>query len=126
MRHPHVGLKCPYCNDRSKLVLGSEVYPKFPALASKFFYQCKRCDAYVGCHPGTATALGRLANKPTRKARQAAHAAFDPLWKEGGMSRRQAYAWLQKALSLSEDECHIGMFSIEQCERVERAVFFKL
>jgi hypothetical protein len=51
-------------------------------------------------------------------ARKAAHAAFDPIWMEGDMSRRKAYAWLAQSLGLSVEETHIGVFNVETCQRV--------
>lgn len=34
------------------------------------------------------------------------------------MSRGDAYRWLQQQMKLGPDLCHIGMFTIEQCEQV--------
>lgn len=62
--------------------------------------------------------MGRLANAETRQLKQAAHAAFDPLWKSGSMSRTKAYAWLRDATGLSERECHIGWMSDDDLRRV--------
>lgn len=109
---------CPYCGNTARLVGGNAIYPHRPDLAAKKFYQCKPCDAHVGCHPGTEKALGRLANAELRKAKMAAHAAFDPLWKNGERKRRSAYAWLAKELGIEEKQCHIGMFDVEMCRRV--------
>ncbi len=47
-----------------------------------------------------------------------AHAAFDPIWKDGRMKRKQAYAWLGEQLGLSERDCHIGWMSDEDLRRV--------
>ena len=111
-------LLCPYCGDPAKLVGGDAIYPSRPDLYSKKFWRCNPCHAYVGCHPGTETPLGRLADGPLRKAKMDAHAAFDPIWKEGRLYRGQAYAWLAQALNLTQDECHIGMFDLEGCQKV--------
>ena len=48
----------------------------------------------------------------------AAHAAFDPLWKSGQMSRSKAYSLLAQKMGLPKSETHIGMFDVEQCEAV--------
>ena len=110
---------CPYCGKTSKLVKGREVYPQSVALADKDIYLCKPCNALVGCHPGTITPLGSLANKELRKARMYAHAAFDPRWESGHMKRKDAYGWLTKQMGLRHPrECHIGRFDLEQCRRV--------
>ncbi len=111
-------LLCPYCGASAKLVGGDVIYPHRGDLYDKKFWHCSPCKAYVGCHPGTETPLGRLADSDLRKAKMAAHAAFDPLWREGSMSRGAAYAWLAKALELSPDDCHMGMFDLAGCQKV--------
>jgi hypothetical protein len=72
----------------------------------------------VGCHKGTTLPLGRLANAELRKAKMDAHAAFDPMWRNGAMSRGRAYGWLAKQLGIDKKRCHIGYFSLEECRRV--------
>ena len=120
--------KCPYCGAKAQLVDGTAIYPHRPDLAEKKFYQCAPCDAYVGCHPpsvngqggvGTGTTpLGRLANAELRRLKSQAHAVFDPLWRNGRMRRREAYAWLAKQLGIPATDAHIGMFDEVQCKRV--------
>ena len=112
---------CPYCGGNAKLVGGLTIYPHRPDLHEKKFYQCAPCDAYVGCHPGTTNALGRLANAELRKAKMAAHSAFDPLWKSGAKKRGSAYAWLSDALGMNKKDCHIGMMDVADCHRVVEA-----
>ena len=108
---------CPYCSATARKVFGSVIYPHRTDLYSKVFYLCKPCNAYVGCHPGTSNPLGRLANAELRRAKSAAHAAFDPLWRKGAMSRSAAYSWLAESLTLKAKDCHIGMFDEELCQR---------
>jgi len=85
---------CPYCQSAAKLVGGRAIYPHRPDLAAKRFWQCKPCDAYVGCHEagngqGDGTKpLGRLANAELRKAKKDAHYAFDRLWLDAPNRRR--------------------------------------
>ena len=109
---------CPYCGQDTELVTGRQVYPHRRDLWRKQFYVCWPCDARVGCHGTTANPLGRLANKELRNLKSSAHAAFDPLWRDKGMSRKEAYAWLSNAMEMSRKECHIGMFNEEQCKLV--------
>lgn len=109
---------CPYCGSIAEKVNGMVIYPHRPDLYSKLFYQCAPCSAYVGCHPDTDKPLGRLANAELRRAKSAAHAAFDPLWKQGPWSRKRAYSWMAEQLGIATEECHIGYFDIEQCRRV--------
>lgn len=110
---------CNLCGGKVLYLSHSVVYGKeysdWP-----YIYICCECDAYVGVHSGTNIPLGTLADQATRQARKTAHDAFDLLWKGGisNMGRDEAYKWLAKQLEIGEDECHIGMFSVEQCSRV--------
>ena len=92
---------------------------------SKFghFYGCERysatgCSGAVGCHSGTTKELGVPADKETRKLRIAAHEAFDKIWKENKMTRRDSYRWLEKEMGLDSEHAHIGMFTAEQCRQL--------
>ena len=115
---------CPYCAAAAELVTGAEIYPHRPDLAALQFWQCKPCDAFVGCHKadsgyGDGTRpLGRLANAALRKAKMRAHAAFDPLWKTRQMGRRNAYALLARKLGIPVEQAHIGEFDEAMCARV--------
>jgi len=113
-----MALDCPYCGKQAYLVGGSIIYPHRDDLASKKFYQCNPCDAYVGCHEGTVNPLGRLANAELRKAKMQAHAAFDPKWRNGEMKRASAYKWLAEQLKINAKDCHIGMMDVDMCKRV--------
>lgn len=113
---------CPGCSAAAELTTGAAIYPRRPDLASKSFWRCAGCDAYVGCHPGTTRALGTPADAPLRSLRSMVHAEFDPLWLRDSPRNRfahrsQAYAWLARGMGLPTAECHIGMFNHEQCER---------
>ncbi|TKK33236.1 zinc-finger-containing protein [Pantoea agglomerans] len=115
-------IKCNYCGNDAALVSGKEIYPHRPDLYGLQFWSCSPCNAWVGCHKrSNAVPLGRLANAELRKAKSAAHAAFDPIWKSGLKSRRGAYEWLSKRLSIPFKDCHIGMFDVDTCERVVTA-----
>ncbi len=106
--------KCPYCGEVPEFVDSDAVYN----VSYGMIYQCKPCNAYVGVHKGTDKALGRLANKPLREAKIAAHAAFDKLWKEGSMSRKDAYKYLSGRLSIPIQYTHIGYLSVATCKQV--------
>jgi ssDNA-binding Zn-finger/Zn-ribbon topoisomerase 1 len=88
---------------------------------SKFglFYGCTKypnCKSTHGAHRN-GDPLGKPADEETKAARIEAHNIFDLLWKDKGpLSRSDAYKWMQKAMGLSKDEAHIGMFDKEQCE----------
>lgn len=67
----------------------------------------------VGFHlskaePGSALAYSRMA----------AHAAFDPIWKDGHMLRSEAYRWLADRLGITKGECHIVNFDDRTCRKV--------
>lgn len=111
--------KCPYCGAPVLLKDSNYVYHNNKNYGK--MWVCSNypeCDAYVGCHPGTTIPLGRLADSALRKAKNRAHKAFDPLWKSGLMTRREAYIWLSAMLHISQENCHIGMFDISTCKRV--------
>lgn len=115
-------ITCPHCDRQAELTTGDYIYPHRKDLESKPFWVCWPCDAYVGCHNGSTRPLGSLANEETRKARSAAHASFDPLWKSKRLSRTKAYAWLAQQLGIKTSECHIGMFDVEKCRSTVTAV----
>lgn len=86
----------------------------------RLFWTCPNnaaCQMICGAHPD-GTPSSTPADAETKRARNRAHEAFDQLWKGGRMDRRAAYRWLQRAMGLSKDECHIGFFDRAQCEKV--------
>lgn len=109
-------IKCDYCHRDAKRVTGKEIYPHRPELFGKQFWRCVPCGAYVGCHPGTANPLGRLANAELRREKQSVHRILDPLWKSGKMKRNEAYALLAKGLNIAPQNCHVGMFDVHTCQ----------
>lgn len=117
-------VKCQYCNGFAKLVYGDFIYPHRPDLKNKAFYHCSNGhpSSYVGCHKGTIQPMGVLANAELRKAKSAAHKAFDGLWLNKVMTRPKAYAWLAGQMRLPKSQTHIGMFSVEQCKKVVQLV----
>lgn len=121
------GRICPYCGKEPIFVNSVEIYGEGHDYGN--MYWCKPCDAFVGTHHGKIKPLGRLANKELREWKKKAHASFDPLWKMGKINevwpkyipntsnRKKAYKWLAKQLGVSEEFCHIGMFSVRYCKR---------
>lgn len=123
--HQPVEVNCDYCGRAAQLVKGDTIHPHRPDLFDRKFWRCAPCDAYVGCHKRNprmrlrgVEPLGRLANAELRKAKQAAHAAFDQLWQDNHMSRSEAYAWLSNKLNIEPEHCHIGMMDVRDCNRV--------
>lgn len=107
---------CPYCFLPAALVDSAEVYG---GRSYGMIWLCRYDQAWVGVHKNSPTnaPLGRLANAELRRAKQEAHAAFDPLWKSRRMSRASAYAMLAAALGIDVKDCHIGLFDVETCKR---------
>ncbi|HFJ9936331.1 TPA: zinc-finger-containing protein [Pseudomonas aeruginosa] len=64
--------------------------------------------------------LAPLADKPLRDSRNRCKKPFERIWRDGLMSRADAYAWLAKQLGLSAAECHFGLFDVDRCERAKR------
>jgi hypothetical protein len=108
---------CPYCGKNAVLIKGAILYPHLPKLADINLYRCDPCDAHVGCHGDTTKPLGRLANAELRKYKMMAHKAFDPIWREHGFTRKEAYKTLAERLHIKAEDCHIGMFDIDTCKR---------
>lgn len=116
---------CRYCQQPAALLrLGDAGYPYQRDYGPT--WTCTPCQAWVGCHPGTENALGGLANAELRVAKQAAHAAFDPLWKRKmvrdgctqGVARKAGYLWLSGQLGLPPKKTHIGYMNLEECRKV--------
>jgi hypothetical protein len=111
---------CAYCNSRAILVGGDRIYPHRKDLYSKNFWYCDNGHnpAYVGCHGDTRKPLGRLADSELRYWKSSAHRYFDPVWKQGKLSRSSAYKKLARLLKIQPEHCHIGMFDIYRCKKV--------
>jgi len=85
------------------------------------FYSCSNwpmCDILVGCHPDTTNPLGTPADQKTRDWRIKAHEAFDSLWKDKEMTRKDAYQWMKTAMGVQSKDAHIGMFDLEMCKKL--------
>lgn len=117
------GRECPYCGKDTEWVSDTEIYSRS---YGGMIYLCRDCDAYVGVHKNEQDkSLGRLANKELREAKIQAHASFDDLWKRKiakgfskGKARASAYKWLSKEMGTEPEFTHIGMFDVEQCNKV--------
>lgn len=103
---------CPYCGNKPEFVDSAAIYGRSYGM----IYLCRPCDAYVGVHNGSNKPKGRLANAELRDMKKQAHADFDRLWKEFGMTRKEAYAWLTAELEIVPEHTHIGMFNCRMCQ----------
>ena len=122
---------CIECGMPSRLVYGDDVYPHRKDLYHKAFYVCDPCEAYVGCHPNSEDAMGYPAGKETRNARSYVHRIFDPMWKTATdhypadankkrvrrLARTRCYEFLAHEMGMTKDECHVGMFDVDQCRQ---------
>ena len=105
---------CPYCTQPARLVDSARIYGRSYGLV----WDCRPCDAYVGCHRGTDRPLGTLANRQLRQLRRRTHEVFDQLWTSQGVRRSRAYQWMQQVMGLTAEEAHIGQFRVEQCHQL--------
>lgn len=92
---PHAPRKVYCCgcwqHVQARFCSGKEIYPHRPDLSDKIFWKCDTCGNYVGCHRNTARPLGVIPTPELRAARQRVHAAIDPFWKDGRISRTELY-----------------------------------
>lgn len=107
---------CPYCGKPAKCEDSSVIYGR--SYGWIWLCRCLPKWSYVGCHGKTKKPLGTLANAVTREYRKRAHSIFDPVWKRGLMTRKEAYIWLGSELDLSPEQCHIARSTVEQCMRI--------
>jgi len=116
---------CNYCTKEAELVRGNVIYPHRTDLYNLNFWKCFPCNAHVGCHKpnkehghtGTEP-YGLLANGRLRYYKMQAHKYFDPIWKDGPMTRKEAYTWLAIKLNIPLEDCHIGNFGLQRTKRV--------
>lgn len=114
---------CDYCGRHADLYGGLDVYPDRKDLVDRQFWVCWSCDAWVGCRKDSDEPSGELADEALRAARVAAHKAFDPIWEQELMTKREAYDWLAQALGMPREESKIGLMTLEDCSRVSQAVW---
>lgn len=109
--------RCPHCRGACSIVPNSQIYGR-PYGEWPWAVLCSGCRAYVGLHPYTGIPLGTLATAAIRDARRRAKDLFNPLWRDGAMTRTEAYAWLAQAMGIANVEyCHIAWFDVAECER---------
>ena len=115
------GQICPYCNCKTELVSGGDIYKGTNQYNAYRFFRCVlNRDHYIGTY-ASGRSLGRLADKELRRKKMEAHQIFDTLWKASPPffpSRFLAYQWLSVQMNVSQELTHIGMFDVDQCNRV--------
>ena len=86
--------RCPHCGAAMILRPASEIY--HDAKSDRKLYVCHNypaCNTYVAAHPNTDKPMGVPANGNLRNLRIQAHRKFDLIWKNGIMTREEAYRW---------------------------------
>lgn len=112
-------IRCPYCGGTA--ILRDESYVHKNMSGEGKVYVCCHypvCNSYVGVHKGTSIPKGTLANKELRQKRIYAHRIFDQIWKQGILSKREAYRWIADKFCLTSQQAHIGEFSDYMCEQL--------
>ena len=136
---------CSHCGSKGDLVTGKAIYPHRPDLSALSFWQCVACNAFVGCHKTGAKVptkkghivsdgtlpLGTMANAELRRLRSLVHSTFDRYWRGEACwrlhprfkplsvpaRRKECYAWLSEALGITSEQCHIGLFTVNECTK---------
>ena len=116
-----VPTSCRLCGGRCEIVNNGVIYGK-PYGEWPWAVVCLGCGAHVGMHPFTGIPLGTVALAPLREARKAAKRLFNPLWRDGAMTRTEAYTWLAGELGIPVADCHIGWFEQDQCNAAIAAI----
>ena len=104
---------CPYCGKEAEWCENKVIYGKNYGKSYMCWY-CENCNAYVGCHQNTRKPLGTMANQELRDLRQECHKLFDQLWKDGGMTRKEAYQFLFIHTGVK----HIAWTNKKDCQKV--------
>ena len=113
--------RCPHCGAAMILRPASEIY--HDAKSDRKLYVCHNypaCNTYVAAHPNTDKPMGVPANGNLRNLRIQAHRKFDLIWKNGLMTREEAYRWFADSFGLSLRDAHIGMCSEYRCRELIR------
>lgn len=107
------GKLCDNCGSDFVFLTTRDIYSHRQSSGWTVIYYCGDCTASVGTHPDTTEPLGRMATAKTRYLRAKAHAAFDPIWRCGFMTRDGAIRWAAKEMMVL-DELHISTLSDDQ------------
>lgn len=114
--------ECNVCGSGSVKLVNNELlyhnsYGEWP-----YIYMCMDCKAAVSIHHHTRIPMGTLADGPTREARRTAKSVFNRLWINHRFRRSAAYEWLATEMGIPKEECHFGLFDMNQCKQAIRIV----
>lgn len=99
----------PTCYCGKEMVLRNSRYGNFWGCSNY-----PKCDGTIGCHKKDSSPLGIPANRETRVMRSVAHEVFDNWWPAKGMSRKEAYEWLDE----NGPKPHIAEMNLAECEEL--------
>jgi hypothetical protein len=121
LKNESIAVCCPHCDLAAKLINGQELADytnirSYEQYQQQQFWFCTSCYGYTGCHETTHYPKGSIANHFERELRKRAHTAFDRLWKDKHMSRKEAYLYLQNITGLEPEDAHIGEMNVSQLE----------
>ena len=71
----------------------------------------------------------QIVDKATNIARARAHNTFDRLWRDGMMSRGEAYLELARQMKMTTNQCHFSMMTHDQAVRANNCateIMFRL
>lgn len=112
-------IRCPYCGGTVVFRSADGIYKDNNK--NVMLYVCSHypeCDAYVRVHPGTKIPMGTMADHKLRALRNITHQHFDKLFKDGYMTRHEAYMWLANLISAPLSQAHIGYLGEYYCNLV--------
>lgn len=114
-------MRCPFCGATVVFRNADGIYRD--NRKNVMLYVCSHypeCDSYVRADPVTQKPIGTMADRSLRELRNKAHHSFDLLYKNGYMTKGEAYMWLSQKLCIPLSETHIGRFGDYYCEAVIR------
>ncbi len=84
--------------------------------------RCEPCGLWSAGNKPLRDEAGDRATWELKSARNAAHQAFDPLWREGLLDRDEAYQRLALELGIDPEKAHMTAMDAETARRVPAAV----
>lgn len=72
-------------------------------------------DAKLNAVQSGLRSMSAAMMKDIKILRGETHRVFDQLWKDGWMSRTEAYVWLARSMHLPREKAHIEQFTHTQC-----------
>lgn len=114
---------CPECG--GSMVLRQTDKYKWKNGEGRMFYGCSGfpyCRGLVGAHPGGKPYedFVRAEDAEHKLLRTEGHSLFDPIFKDGYLSRGMAVALLADCLDIDVDRVHFSQFSKAQCAEAVR------